>query len=98
MSGFSERHPYSVLLTHLRRMRLESGLTQVELAKAWGTSQAVISKIERGERRLDLVEFISLCRAMGLPEQEQLSQLLVDFDALPARSWLLLRGISSEPE
>lgn len=73
-------------------MRHESGLTQVELAKAWGTSQAMISKIETGERRLDLVEFVSLCRAMGLSAQEQLPLLLGDFDALSARSWRLMRA------
>ncbi|CAE1136355.1 helix-turn-helix domain-containing protein [Xanthomonas euroxanthea] len=87
MSGFSKLHPYGVLLTHLRRMRRHAGLTQVELAKAWGTSQGVISKIERGERRLDLVEFVSLCKAMRLSPEEQLRSLLSDFDSLPPDAW-----------
>ncbi|WP_425534065.1 helix-turn-helix domain-containing protein [Xanthomonas campestris] len=89
MSGFSKLHPYGVLLTHLRRMRRDAGLTQVELAKAWGTSQAVISKIERGERRLDLVEFVSLCKAMGLSPEQQLRCLLADFDTVTSDSWQL---------
>lgn len=39
----------NTLAWRLRQARMDAELTQVELAKAVGTSQDIISKIERGE-------------------------------------------------
>jgi transcriptional regulator with XRE-family HTH domain len=50
----------------LRATREEKGLTQMELAAALGKPQSFISKIESGERRLDLVELREVCRALGI--------------------------------
>jgi transcriptional regulator with XRE-family HTH domain len=50
----------------LRTVREEKGLTQVELAAALDKPQSFVSKIESGERRLDLVELREVCRAMDI--------------------------------
>jgi transcriptional regulator with XRE-family HTH domain len=42
------------------------GLTQAEIAERLGETQSFISKCERGERRLDIVETRAFCRAMGV--------------------------------
>lgn len=55
---------YKALLETLIAAREEAGLTQVELAARLGTTQSFISKCERGERRLDVVEFVEFVRAM----------------------------------
>jgi len=47
----------------LKENRLKSGLTQIEAAKRLGCRQTFISKIECGERRVDVVEFLEICRA-----------------------------------
>ncbi len=57
---------YQVMLRLLREARIESGLTQVELAKRLKLTQSLLSKIERGDRRLDLAELRSFCRAIGI--------------------------------
>jgi transcriptional regulator with XRE-family HTH domain len=49
----------------LKETREKAKLTQVELAKKISKPQSFIAKIERGERRLELIEFIPLIRAMG---------------------------------
>ena len=49
---FSEQH--SKLVELLRSARAEAGLTQVQAAKRLGCRQTFISKIECGERRLDV--------------------------------------------
>ncbi|HUR42440.1 MAG TPA: helix-turn-helix transcriptional regulator [Verrucomicrobiae bacterium] len=51
----------------LRAVREEAGLTQAALAKRLNVDQSFVSRLERGERRLDLVEVLDLCRACGLP-------------------------------
>lgn len=48
-------------------MREEAGFTQVELAaKLPGKMQSYVSKYERGERKLDVVEVDEICAACGL--------------------------------
>jgi transcriptional regulator with XRE-family HTH domain len=55
------------MLKRLRRIRRENGLTQAEVARALGTTQAYVSKSENGERRLDAVELYDLARIYGTP-------------------------------
>ena len=57
---------YSTFLDCLRSARLAAGLTQVELAEKLGTDQSYISKYERGERRIDVVELRAICLALGI--------------------------------
>ena len=57
---------YSVFRELLREARERVGLTQEELAARLGESQSFVSKCERGERRLDLVETWRFCQAMGI--------------------------------
>lgn len=57
---------YRQLLATLIERRRAVGMSQVELAKALGTDQPQISKIERFERRLDLIDYIRVCRALRL--------------------------------
>jgi DNA-binding transcriptional regulator YiaG len=45
----------------LREMRVTAGLNQVDLAARLGTDQSFVSRFERGERRLDLVELADIC-------------------------------------
>lgn len=49
----------------LVKMRKKAGLTQVELGTKLGQPQTVISKIERGARRIDLLEFLEMAKAIG---------------------------------
>lgn len=49
----------------LTAARLSAGLKQAELAKAIGKHQSYISDIERGQRRVDILEFYVLARAMN---------------------------------
>jgi transcriptional regulator with XRE-family HTH domain len=56
---------YVRFLSLLRQTREQAGLTQVELAQRLDTTQSFISKCERGDRRIDIVELRAFCTAMG---------------------------------
>lgn len=45
--------------------RKRAGLTQQELAKRLRRPQSFVAKYEGGERRLDVVEFVTIVRAIG---------------------------------
>jgi len=52
------------LVSLLARARRESGLTQAQLAARLHRPQSFVSKIESGERRLDVVELVEVLRAL----------------------------------
>jgi len=54
------------LLDLLRSVRTEAGLRQEDMAQALGKGQAYVSKYEHGDRRLDLLELISICDVVGI--------------------------------
>jgi transcriptional regulator with XRE-family HTH domain len=57
---------YAVFLKTLREAREQAGLTQVQLARKIGETQTFVSKCERGERRVDVIELRAFCQAFGL--------------------------------
>lgn len=50
----------------LRKLRVESGQTQVDLAERLGETQSAVSKVESGQRRLDLVQLATYANALGI--------------------------------
>lgn len=56
---------YKAKQSLLVERRKAARLTQSSLAKILGVDQSFISKVERGERRLDAIELIFYCRALG---------------------------------
>ena len=54
-----------VFLQLLRQTRERRGISQVELAARLDATQSFISKCERGERRLDILELRTWCKALG---------------------------------
>jgi transcriptional regulator with XRE-family HTH domain len=70
----SRRH--RALCAALRSARKTARLSQDELASRLKTSQTVIARIESGERRVDVVEFIDMARALRLDPRDVLSELM----------------------
>ncbi len=61
---------YDHFLSILRHFRENSGITQEELAAKMGQTQTFVSKCERGERRVDVVELRVFCKALKMPLQK----------------------------
>lgn len=55
--------------------RKDKGLSQEALAEKLTKVQTFVSKYERGERRLDLVEFLDVSAALGVDPHKVIRQL-----------------------
>lgn len=56
----------------LAQARKDAGVTQEQLGRRIGQRQTFISKVELGERRLDVAEFVEIARAVGVEPFELL--------------------------
>jgi transcriptional regulator with XRE-family HTH domain len=56
---------YQPLLQLLLEIRTKAGLTQTELSALLGRPQSYVSDVERGTRRLDLLQLREYCLACG---------------------------------
>ena len=54
----------------LREMRIEAGLTQIDLAAHIEKDQTYVSRYESGQRKLDVLEIREICQTIGLPLEE----------------------------
>ena len=60
---YSNEH--RTLVERLRKARKEAGLDQEEVAKILKVSQSYISKIESGQRRVDIVQLKAFAKIYG---------------------------------
>jgi len=56
---------YEYFCRLLTEARESAGLTQTEVSAKLDRPQSFVAKYEGGERRLDVVEFIHICTALG---------------------------------
>ena len=57
---------YQKLIKWLKASREEKELSMRDLAKRLDVSHSWVGKIEQGERRLDVLEYMKLCKALGI--------------------------------
>lgn len=58
------RREHEIFLQELKRLRVGSGMTQAQCSEALGRPQSFMSDVERGIRRLDLIQLRDLCRVL----------------------------------
>ena len=57
---------YKALIRTLRQRRIELGLTQQAVADRLGLHKQYVSRVELGERRLDVIEFVDFTMALDI--------------------------------
>lgn len=57
---YSKDHKY--IVKQLKKARQEAGLDQIEVAKLLGKTQSHVSKVEAGQRRIDIVALKEFAR------------------------------------
>ena len=65
MQKTTHSRAYRKLLSALKSARERAGMTQGEVAERLGGYASFVSKVESGERRLDVVELAALCKLYG---------------------------------
>ncbi len=66
---------YRAFCAVLMAIRRNAGLTQQQVADRLKKPQSFVAKCERGERRLDVVEFLAYARALGTDPCEVLKKI-----------------------
>lgn len=66
---------YAAFLRELRRARKRTGTTQAAIAQRLDMTQSMVSKCERGERRIDVIELWGWCQAMKVSFTEFVQRL-----------------------
>ncbi|WP_424406540.1 helix-turn-helix domain-containing protein [Pasteurella sp. PK-2025] len=66
---------YTWLREYLVQRRQDLKLSQRSLCEKMGVVSSFVGKVETGDRRLDVFEFISYCRAIGLDPKEVIQEI-----------------------
>ena len=74
-----ERQRYELLRDELKSARVQAKLLQTDLAMRLKKPQSYISKVESGERNLDIIEFVSYCEALEIEPSKWLKRLADKF-------------------
>jgi transcriptional regulator with XRE-family HTH domain len=72
--GFRDTR-YRALIEQLISRRKELGLSQAKLAERIGNHQQFVGRFELGERRLDVIEFVDIAKALDLDPMELIRSL-----------------------
>jgi len=64
------------LVAVLVKARKTAEISQTELAERLNKSQQFVSRIESGERRVDLLEFVMIARALKIEPRDLLGRVL----------------------
>ena len=68
--------PAAALFRHcLKKRRIAAGLTQRSLAARLNRPQSFVAKYESGERRIDVVEYLEIAKAVGFDPSELIREL-----------------------
>ncbi len=76
-------HRHTQLRSCLKQLRLDAGLTQVQLAHKMGLEQSQISKLERAVKFVDVWLFIDYATACGIAPAEAMQVLFTTQSASP---------------
>ena len=60
----------------IRKQREKAGLSQREVSRSLGKNQSFMYRVERGEQRIDLLQFFDLIQLLGLDKTLTLEALL----------------------
>ncbi len=94
MGRSTHRPAYRTLIKRLKAARLDAGLTQASAADALGITQVFVSRMERGERRIDPIELAQFAALYEVP----VDALLPEVSIAPKRKLRVEAVVDLSPE
>lgn len=79
MTTSTHTQRYKKFCQLLAEARIKKGLTQTQVAAKLGKPQSYVSKYESGERRLDVVEFLDVAKALKIEIKKLFQNLPNEF-------------------
>lgn len=67
---------YQYIINHLIHIRKTKKITQQQIANKLNKPQSYIAKIERCERKVDILEFIEICEVMNINPIDVLQDII----------------------
>jgi transcriptional regulator with XRE-family HTH domain len=64
------------LVSYIKQKRLAAGLNQAEVAERLKVYQSFVARVESGQRRIDVVEFITLAEALDFDPAKAIRDLM----------------------
>jgi predicted transcriptional regulator len=74
---------YQSLVSELAKERIRLSISQDELAASVGLNQSDISKIEKFEKRLDVLELSMILKELRINENVRLQRIIKEFTGIP---------------
>lgn len=71
----NRRKGHAALIEYLVAKRKSSGLTQGDVARKLKEHQSLVSRLESGSRRVDVVDFLTLAKIIGFDPCEALAEI-----------------------
>jgi transcriptional regulator with XRE-family HTH domain len=70
---------HEALIALLIQKREAAGLTQTELAEKLGEYQSFVARLESGQRRVDVIEFLALAELLGFEPEQVIREIRENF-------------------
>jgi DNA-binding XRE family transcriptional regulator len=86
-SGMDTIQMHAALVKVLIAQRIRAGLRQCDVAARIGKPQSTVARIEHGERRVDVVEFVQLAMIIGFDPVRVLRRIVRNHGAARAQRW-----------
>lgn len=92
-----QREARDALRNWLRTNRTAKDLPMRTIANRLGVSHTWVAKTENGERRLEIVDFVNLCFALGLDPAKGLSLVITNLSSHTSHPYGALKAADAPP-
>ncbi len=86
MPNTIRQKPYRAVIDWIKSERQKSGQSMRAIAIQLGVPHTWIAKVESCDRRLDLLEYVRVCKALGLPATQGLTMVEDQVTLTPAKA------------
>ena len=93
-----QREARAALRNWLRTNRTARNLPMRTVATRLGVSHSWVAKTENGERRLEIIDFVNLCFALGVDPSQGLNQIITNLSSHGGVHYGALKAADAPPQ